>query len=214
MLNPWIYAVMAHSVKKKKEVLKIVVFNQIHAQTICHICLILDWWTYCTSILANHKIKAIINDFCFFFAENMIIIVSTVNKFPYQAFMQKLNDKKLNHKEKTTPCFVLGEYQTLLVVLTQPASTQVRGSTNQAIARLSHILEIGNESYILLSHCILNQNIHTNKILGADLPFQVNRWYIFFWCHFLFRRAWKYQSTKLNKTTEEIVAMNTKKHNI
>lgn len=147
--------------------------------------------------------------------------------------MQKLDDQKLDHKEKTTPrlCVMKGECQTLLEVLTRPASTQVwaqvnglstGGSTNQAIAWLSH--NIGNESYILLSHCIFffehfyivywNQNINTNKILCADLPFQVNRWYIFFRCHFLFRRAWKYQITKLNKTTEEIAAMNTKKKNI
>lgn len=81
--------------------------------------------------------------------------------------MQKLDDQKLDHKEKTTPwlCVMKGECQTLLEVLTRPASTQVwaqvnglstGGSTNQAIAWLSH--NIGNESYILLSHCIFFSN--------------------------------------------------------
>ena len=60
--------------------------------------------------------------------------------------MQKLDDQKLDHKEKTTPW----------LCVTRPASTQVwaqvnglstGGSTNQAIAWLSH--NIGNESYII-----------------------------------------------------------------
>ena len=151
-----------------------------------------------------------------FFAENMIIIVSTVNKFPDQAFHAK------TWWSKTRP---QGEDNTLALCHERGVPDPFRGThatCKHLLLGSLIILEMKAVScflivYFFLEHFYIvywNQNINTNKILCADLPFQVNRWYIFFRCHFLFRRAWKYQITKLNKTTEEIAAMNTKKQNI
>ena len=187
-------------------------FNQIDAQINCHICLIIDWWTSCASILAKKNFTPSF----MFFAENMIIIVSTVNKFPDQAFHAK------TWWSKTRP---QGEDNTLALCHERGVPDPFRGThatCKHLLLGSLIILEMKAIScflivYFFLEHFYIvywNQNINTNKILCADLPFQVNRWYIFFRCHFLFRRAWKYQITKLNKTTEEIAAMNTKKQNI
>jgi len=147
MLNPWIYAVTAHSVKKK-EASKIVVFNQIDAQINCHICLIIDCWTYCASILANKKIYAIIHVFCWKYDHNSI--------YCKQISRSGISCKNLMIKNSTTrrrqhPGFVSRDLQAPRF---EPRwiGLSTGGSTNQAIAWLSH--NIGNESYILLSHCI------------------------------------------------------------
>ena len=157
-----------------------------------------------------------------FFAENMIIIVSTVNKFPDQAFHAKTwwsktrpqgedNTLALCHATCKHPGLSPGELDSQLEAL--PTKLLLGSLIILEMKAISCFLIV----YFFLEHFYIvywNQNINTNKILCADLPFQVNRWYIFFRCHFLFRRAWKYQITKLNKTTEEIAAMNTKKQNI
>ena len=118
-------------------------FNQIDAQINCHICLIIDWWTYCASILANKKIYAIIHVFCWKYDHNSI--------YCKQISRSGISCKNLMIKNSTTrrrqhPGFVSRDLQAPRF---EPRwiGLSTGGSTNQAIAWLSH--NIGNESYII-----------------------------------------------------------------